>query len=335
MSTSYTPPVIGNELILSALKAYFEDPQIFSTTIMAQGKENTSVFVEGNFGKVVIRIWGATHAYMGVRHEGDVVSELAFMQFCYDHHFPVPKIYKAKNNELTQTLPNGEQYAVIGYVEGESPRVFSSEMVSEIAATMAALHIAVADFTFPQGRSWPGTLIEMTEDRIHQFEAVVYDLADLPQESLKRIIARYQKQLKQSKAALQALPKGAIHGDIMRENVKFKDGKLEGIFDFDDCRQSYFIEDIVKTLLFEFESPDRCVFGEDGKNVHIFLDSYRATRALTDAEEALLPLFLTARFIYQLIGYYAKLAKDKSLLVNIQQSIERYEQYLSHHLQRG
>lgn len=315
------------ELIKTALASYFNDAKVFSTKLLAQGKENTSVLAEGNFGKVVVRIWGAEHAYMGARKEGDILSELAFMQFCYDRHFPVPKVYASKNNQLVETLPDGAQYAVMGYVEGESPTDFTSSMIREVATLTAELHTAVADFSFPHQRSWPGTLIEMTNDRIRQFETVVYDLADAPQEFLKRIVARYKKQLQEHEAELSALPTGVIHGDIMRENIKFKDGKLEGIFDFDDCRESYFLEDIPKTLLFEFEDPRHCLFGENGKNVDVFMEAYRAVRPLSEAEESMLPIFFTARFIYQVLGYYSKLAKDKSYLEKISQSIERYEQH--------
>lgn len=314
---------MSDELIRIALNSYFEDLQISSAKVMAQGKENMSVLVEGNFGKVVVRVWGATHAYIGTRQEGDIVSELAFMQFCYERRFPVPKLYTSKQGYVVETLPDGAQYGVIGYVEGETPSKFTTSMVREVATLMAELHSAVADFSFPHKRSWPGTLIEMTNDRIQQFEAAAWDLADAPQEFLKQLIIKYKKQLGQHRDALSTLPTGVIHGDIMRENIKFKDGKLEGIFDFDDCRESYFLEDIPKTLLFEFENPEHCLFGDDGKNAA----AYRSVRALSESEEALLPVFFTARFIYQVLGYYSKLAKDKSYLDKILQSIDRYEQH--------
>jgi|GEM_PF-2015427 len=317
---------MSDELIQVALDNYFDSPHIFSAKVMAQGKENTSILAEGDFGKVVVRVWGATHAYMGARQAGDIMSELAFMQFCYERQFPIPKIYTSKQNRTFETLPDGAQYAVMGYVEGETPTKFTTAMTHEVATLMASLHKAVADFSFPHKRSWPGTLIEMTNDRIQQFEAVVFDQADAPQEFLKRLIARYKKQLEEHEADLAALPIGVIHGDIMRENIKFKDGKFEGMFDFDDCRESYFLEDIPKTLLFEFENPEHCLFGEDGKNVAVFLDAYRSVRPLSESEETMLPIFFTARFMYQVIGYYAKLAKDKSYLNKILQSMDRYEQ---------
>jgi Ser/Thr protein kinase RdoA (MazF antagonist) len=315
-----------DEFVKIALDAYFDNPQISLTKVMAQGKENISVLVEGNFSKVVVRVWGATHAYMGARQEGDIVSELAFMQFCYERRFPVPKIHTSKSNQLVETLPDGAKYAVIGYVEGETPAKITPSMTREVATMIAELHNAVADFSFPHKRSWPGTLIEMTNDRVQQFEAVVYDLADAPQEFLKHLIAKYKKQLQEHGDELSALPTGVIHGDIMRENIKFKGGKLEGIFDFDDCRESYFLEDIPKTLLFEFESPEHCLFGEDGKNVAVFLDAYRVARPLSEAEEKMLPIFFTARFIYQVLGYYSKLAKDKTYLDKVLQAVARYEQ---------
>lgn len=319
--------ISNHQLVATALDAYFENPQLLSEKVMAQGKENMSILVEGNFGRVVIRKWGDNHAYMGARREGDITNEIAFMQFCYDRGFPTPRMYVSKNGRAAEMLPDGGLYMVMGYVEGNSPTHFSPSMVRAVATMMAELHTAVADFSFPSERSWPGTLIEMTNERIQQFEKHVYDLADEPQEFLKRLIARYKERLKRQHDVLLALPVGVIHGDIMRENIKFSGEKLEGIFDFDDCRKSYFLEDIPKTLLFEFEDPERCLFGEDGKNVAAFLEAYRATRPLSEAEETMLPVFFTARFIYQILGYYSKLASDKSYLDKILRAVARYEQY--------
>lgn len=317
---------MSDKFIENALNAYFEDVHIASTQVMAQGRENKSILVEGNFGKVVVRVWGDRHGYMGVRKEGDIASELAFMQFCYDRHFPVPRLYASKNGRSAETLPDGAQYAVIGYVEGEQPVGFTGPMIHEVATVMARLHNAVADFSFPHKRSWPGTLIEMTSDRIQRFESTAHELNAMLQESIAHIIAGYKERLARNKAALSLLPTGVIHGDIMRENIKFIGDKLEGIFDFDDCRESYFLEDIAKTLLFEFESQAHCMFSEDGKSVAAFFEAYSSVRSLSETEESLLSFFFTARVVYQLIGYYLKLERDSSYLDKIAQTVDRYNQ---------
>lgn len=292
------------------LSQYFDSPEIGTIKAMSQGKENTSVALDGNFGKVICRIWGKAHAYMGERKEADIYGELAFMDFCRKNAIAVPKIFTSKHGNLCEQTPDGSCFAIMEYVEGESPHSFTPDMVAQVAGTMAKMHNLVADFQFPARRSWPGTLIEMTNARIVTFKAQAWDLGDENHEFIKRTIGDFRAVL--ARHDLTQLPTGAIHGDIMWENMKFKDGKLAGIFDFDDCRESYFIEDITKTLLFDFELPEHCLFGEDGRNAETFIKSYESVRQLSVLEKELLPLFFTARFLYQATSYQNKLVTARS-----------------------
>jgi Ser/Thr protein kinase RdoA (MazF antagonist) len=98
----------------------------------------------------------------------------------------------------------------------------------------------------------------------------------------------------------------------MWENMKFRNGVLAGLYDFDDCRSSYFLEDIVKTLLFDLDDPVHSLFGTTGENVQAFLDAYIAVRPLSKNESALLPFFFTVGYIYRFTAYIDKQAAGET-----------------------
>jgi homoserine kinase type II len=292
---------------------------------MSQGKENSSAFVEGGFGKIIIRIWGETHAYMGARQIGDIRNELAFMNVCKQQNIPVPKLYSSKNNTLYETQ-QGQTFAVMSYIEGASPHSFTLDMVRQVAKTMATMHLIGKDFSFPESRSWPGTTIEMTNDRIEQFQSSVKDSDIKSYLLLQQTIDTFETRLAHTN--LSSIPQGVIHGDIMHENMKFDHGTLSGIFDFDDCRKSYFIEDITKTFLFDFESAKESLFGRDGLNVQYFLDEYQSVRKLSDSEKRALPMFFTARFLYQATVYAIKITQGRSeYQTKLDTLVDRYERH--------
>lgn len=309
------------------LEKYFNNPNITSYKVMSEGKENTSVLLEGDFGSVILRIWGETHGYMGQRRLSDIEAELSFMSLCADNSIPVPKLYPSLTGGRYETTPEGAYYAVMDFARGESPHDSTPDMITQVATIMATMHKLVIDekFTFESKRSWPGTVVDMTNDRIAKFEAS----ADDPAEAfVAEVITTYVAKL--SRHDLSRLPQGVIHGDIMWENMKFLDGKLSGIFDFDDCRESFFVEDITKTLFFEFESAEHSLFGADGQNVGVFLAAYQKVRELSPAELNAIPLLFITRFLYQVLGYYAKLDKgQQDYRAKIDGLVARYKHHQS------
>lgn len=308
------------------LTAYFDNPVVTSFKLMTQGKENTTALVETGAGKIIVRIWGETHGYMDGHSDNDITDEVAFMDFCHSKGVPVPQLFRSKSGSLYKKTADGQAYAVMEFVDGQTPTNFTSDMAAQIASTMARMHLIVQDFAFPAPRSWPGSVIDMTNDRIARFEAGDFALNGSDAALVRQATHQYRALL--AECNVDALPTGIIHGDIMWENIKFKDGQLHGIFDFGDCRESYFIEDIVKSLLFVFESPEESLFGKDGQNVAIFLQAYQQIRPLTEAEKQSLPMFFLNRFLYQVLGYCAKVAKGQTKYnARIADLIARYKQH--------
>ncbi len=101
----------------------------------------------------------------------------------------------------------------------------------------------------------------------------------------------YQRRLAASPAH-RALPRGAIHGDLFRDNVMFEGHRLAGVFDFYFACVDCLLYDIAVAL------NDWCVDLDTGRldedRAHAFVDAYRAIRPLAAAELRLLPALMRA-----------------------------------------
>lgn len=289
-------PVSDND-VTYALRQFFADSHITNTTFFKMGVENTTALVEGNFGRVVLRVWGEQHSRMGIRQISDIEDELDFMQACRSQHLPIPSVRKSLEGRAFERLSDGREFAVMDYVEGEEPAHFTQSMIAELARTVAAMNRLSETYTYPVPRSVKGTVVDWAQERIEEYrkkggsDAFVKYLANRLEQGLSRI-------------DLKAVPMGPIHGDIMYQNIKYVGERLNGIFDFDDCRESYLIEDITKTLLFAIEDPAHCVLSGDMANAKLFMEAYESVRPLSEAEKAALPVLSTARMVYELLKYH-------------------------------
>ncbi len=306
------------------LAKYFDKPFVADHVFMGEGKENISVRITLAGDKIyILRLWGDTHSYMGVRQQSDIEGELDFMIHCHEQGIPVPKIYLSRAGNRYEKTPSGKYYAIMDFVPGELPANATPGMIKQIAEAMARMNVLAETYRYPAPRSWPGTVIEVAKERLERLPTTpaVAEYMGF----IKPIQAAFEKALET--VDLSELPSGPIHGDIMWENVKFESETLQGIFDFDDCRNSYFLEDISKSFTVEFDDTKHCFFGIHGQNVQIFLDAYDAIRPLTERERQLLPLFMTASYLSRLARYLSKTVDGKLVYLDrVAGYREQYEQ---------
>ena len=159
---------------------------------------------------------------------------------------------------------------------------------------LARMHLAGADFANHQpnlrGLAW-----------WNETAPLVLPHLDADQAALLRSELAYQNHVAAS-AASTALPRGAIHADLFRDNVLFvppaaqaaADGtpELGGIFDFYFAGVDSWLFDIAVALndWCVDLSSGRC----DGVRSKAFLAAYASVRRLSAAERALLPAMLRA-----------------------------------------
>jgi homoserine kinase type II len=146
--------------------------------------------------------------------------------------------------------------------------------------------------------------------------------------------------------AYAALPRGAVHADLFRDNVMFEDDQLTGFFDY------YFAGD--DTWLFDLAvalndwAIDLASGQADPARTRALLDGYQCVRALQDAERRLLPAILRAgalRFwLSRLWDFYlprtASLLKphdpahfERVLRAQLRATPPQTQQYLQPHMQ--
>ena len=158
------------------------------------------------------------------------------------------------------------------------------ELVLHQRRLLAGLHVAAADFAPYQpnlrGLAW------WTKTVPEVLPHLAPDLAALLQDEL-----RYQQHLAETPAHA-SLPRGAIHGDLFRDNVMFVERSLAGVFDF------YFAG--IDTLLFDIAVAlnDWCIDLGSGRldedRATAFVAAYESQRPLETAEVRLMPALMRA-----------------------------------------
>ncbi|HMN57980.1 MAG TPA: phosphotransferase, partial [Ottowia sp.] len=118
---------------------------------------------------------------------------------------------------------------------------------------------------------------------------------DESQAALLRAELAYQNHVAAG-SAYAALPRGAVHADLFRDNVMFagtpEQPELTGFFDFYFAGVDSWLFDLAVTL--NDWAVDLPSGATDAPRTRALLDAYQAVRPLTDAERRLLPAMLRA-----------------------------------------
>ncbi len=250
----------------------------------AGGIENTNYFVSAE-------IEGRQRDYVLTLFERLNFAQLPFylrlMKHLAQRGIPVPDPSANAQGELVFAL-KGKPAAMVSRLRGRSQLTPGSAHCAAVGGTLARMHLAGADFPLSQphlrGLAW---WIETVP--------VVLPYLDARQAALIQGELDYQARAAAS-AAHAALPRGPIHADLFRDNVMFEESagqlQLSGFFDFYFAGVDSWLFDIAVCM------NDWCIELETGahdpERALSFVRAYAAVRALTDAEQELLPAMLRA-----------------------------------------
>ncbi|MEO6017743.1 MAG: homoserine kinase [Polaromonas sp.] len=242
----------------------------------AGGIENTNYFVDTSHGEYVLTLF-----------ERLTFEQLPFYLHLMKHlavrGIPVPDPAAGKNGDILHSLKN-KPAAVVNKLRGGSVLAPTAAHCSGVGDMLARMHLAGLDYPRHQpnlrGLDWWNDTLPKVMPHLdaEQSRLILGELA-------------YQNHIAAS-SAYKALPAGAIHADLFRDNVMFEDGRLTGFFDFYFAGCDTFLFDIGVCL------NDWCIDLATGRHdvgrAQAFLAAYQLVRPLTTAERALLPAMARA-----------------------------------------
>ncbi|MCL2309715.1 MAG: homoserine kinase [Proteobacteria bacterium] len=265
---------------------------------IAAGIENTNYFVTTENGNYVLTLYERLPA-------ADLPFYLGLMAHLAQAGLPVPMPEADCDGQYFSTL-NGKPAGLIARVVGAPQLTPTAAHCAAIGKVLARMHLAVADYPraleSARGRAWR----EVTAQAVRPFLS----------EAQRRLLDTEMAAVRDG--GIERLPRGAIHGDLFRDNVLFVDPegtRIGGIIDFGFAATDAFGYDLAVTVN-DWCIADPAIGDLDPLRVAAMLDAYQSVRTPTSDEKAQWPLLLRAgalRFwLSRLYDYY--LPREGSLV---------------------
>jgi homoserine kinase type II len=247
---------------------------------IASGIENSNWFVDTLAGRFVLTLFERLTAEQ-------LPYYLRLMKHLAQRGIPVPDPQAGAGGELLFTM-QGKPAALLTRLPGSHRLAPDEHHCRQVGAMLARMHLAAADL--PRNQPHLRGLAWWTET-----VPVVLPHLDAERATLLRDELAFQQQVAASSAA-RALPQGAVHADLFRDNVMF-DGlpgheKLTGFLDFFFAGTDALAFDIAVCL------NDWCIDLRSGRldedRAGAFVQAYAGVRPLAAAEHRLMPALLRA-----------------------------------------
>jgi homoserine kinase type II len=256
---------------LTAFLAGYDLGELLSCKGIAEGVENSNFLVHTGRGYYILTLYEKRVAAK------DIPFFLALMEHLAARGITCPQPVHNRKGETLGRLC-GRPAAIVTFLEGMWMRRPAPRHCAAVGEALARLHLAGADF----GGKRRNTL--SVADWRPLFEQVA-EHADSLQHSLRATIETELDHLE--KAWPCDLPQGMIHADLFPDNVFFLGDKLSGLIDFYFACTDSLAYDVAICLNAWCFEPDHSYNVTKGRNL---LTSYMATRPLSQAELAALPL---------------------------------------------
>jgi homoserine kinase type II len=244
------------------------------------GIENTNYFVSSEQGEWVLTLFERLSAEQ-------LPFYLRHMQHLAQHGIPVPEPQADAGGQILHHLC-GRPAALVNRLPGRHVLAPEATHIEQMGEMLARMHVAGADFKLRQPHLrgldwWVATVPE------------VLPFLDADRARLLSDEMAFQRGVAASSAAA-ALPQGAIHADLFRDNAVFDavDGqdRLSGLFDFFFAGIDSYLFDVAVCL------NDWCIDPLSGRlledSAAAFCDAYQRVRTFSGSELRLMPALLRA-----------------------------------------
>ena len=280
------PMAVYTEVSLAEATTFLASLQLGALQSMegcSGGIENTNYFVTTDQAPYVLTLFERLTAEQ-------LPFYLRLMKHLAVHGIPVPDPAANSDGDVLHTL-NGKPAAVVNRLRGKSELNPTASHCACVGDMLARMHLAGRDFAMQQpnlrGLPWWNETVPVVLPSLAPFEAALIQ-SELAYQNHVATLSSYT-----------ALPRGAIHGDLFRDNVMFElpttpaqAPVLTGFFDFYFAGVDCFLFDIAVCL------NDWCVDlttgVADGARTTALLSAFGMVRPLQAQERALLPALARA-----------------------------------------
>jgi homoserine kinase type II len=242
------------------------------------GIENTNYFVDTASGRYVLTVFERLGA-------DQLPFYLQLMKHLAERGIPVPGPKADASGAIVHRV-QGKPAAVVDRLPGHHRLAPDAGHCASLGAMLARLHLAAADFALqqsnPRGLAWWAEIVPV----------VRLFLSDEQRRLINAELA-FQEHLAGT-AAYAALPRGAIHADLFRDNAMFETtpegDRLSGLFDFYFAGVDAWLFDIAVCL------NDWCIDLATGQldepRATALVAAYDTQRRITPNERRLLPALM-------------------------------------------
>ena len=234
------------------------------------------------------------------RNSAQIGAELAWCAQLAHAGFPAPAPIPCTDGAMMATVA-GRIASCVTWLEGQAIGTAQAPlganrcaMMQQIGALIAKLHAAPAPHLGNVMRWDAPALIGSTPRWGRFWENPAFEAADLTLINDARNFAA-------ARLESGSFAQGAIHGDVLRENILLGANGL-ALIDFDDCGHGYLLYDLATALIQSFEAHDYDALSQ------ALLEGYGPEKAQALAQD--LPLFVMLRAFASAGWVMSRVAQD-------------------------
>jgi len=259
-----------------------------------------------------------------------ILFEEEYLHYIFSKGIPVPVPLKNVNGKCW-CYYNEKVYQVYPYICGGEFNCASDSGVEESGRFLGRLHSAVIDFIPNVNRNLPrydDPAVFLREiSKVAEDEATAIEI-DQEDKDILNYVLKQAEELKRSfkDEAYNNLPKLYIHGDYHPANVKYMNGSICGLFDFDWVSLQPRVRDVTDGIIYFSSKRTGNITGNDifslatGYNLDFerskkFLKAYSESvrMPLTRDEIKHIPFFMKARLIHSRVQALPKIPEEMAV----------------------
>ncbi len=244
---------------------------------IAAGIENTNYFVTTTRGRYVLTLFEKLTAQ-------ELPFYLNLMAHLAQHHVPCPAPVANSSGGYLGEL-NGKPASLVSRLTGKDLVNPTAGDCTKVGQMLARNHLAGQGYAGrmdnPRGPAWWKTVMPQILPFLNPSDAAL----------LTAEVAAQDTQHVGPVDPVDALPQGAIHADLFRDNVLFHGGEVAGVIDFYFACTGALLYDVAITVNDWCMQPDSRL---DAARTQALLAAYHAERPFIAAERDAWPMLLRA-----------------------------------------